>query len=590
MSSIDSTAQPGSQPPGKETVNAASLPIPWNSKAILGYLLLLTVFYALMLRFTTPLTWGDTIIYAPEIISYSHGQLALPRFFDFAHLFWRPLGYLLWRYGGFYTPSSTGWNQLLEVYSAFRVPSVILGYVALLSVFGIGARISRNIRTGAILAIAFLGWNACIDYFQVGTAYVPGMALQLAGLFVLLGARTRLNVCLAGVLLALSVTLWLPYLFGIPGVLLLAFFWNRSSLSWNDDEARARLRWLAQVVAVCALVGAAAFGAGMLGANVRSVAEAKAWITESRHGYDQGKNYLRVATGLPRSLIDVGPDGLLLKRFVLHDPYNPVPILDLVRFSLWKIALFYVGMAGLLWALLRDRQSRGVLLPLLLSSGVMIAFAVFFFEPGQSERWMPVFAVLVAAIAFAFRRGFQWQIGQIAVAALLAVAFFHNLSVYAATSDPGPEDPTMARMLAARAALAPHSMITLVTLSDQICQFTEHYPYHQFNREDPLPYYLAVTFGFSFSHEWRETFAHRAQEAWRDHGDIWVTKWLLSPHPSPKTGWAEGDDPQLKWADVNRFFASYDYDKDIGGSDGFMRMSPTPANQARLDAAAAASK
>ncbi len=546
--------------------------------------------YVLFLLFTKPLTWGDTIIYAPEIVDYSKGLLPLPRFFDFAHLLWRPLGYFLWRYAGFYSVTDTGWNQLLDVYSALRLPSIVLGYVGFLSVFGIASRVSRSLRVGTILAIAFMGWNACIDYFQVGTAYFPAMSLQLAALYILLGGprgeRTSLRAWISGALLAASVCLWLPYLFGIPGILLLAFFWDRADLSWNNEEGRARLGWLLHVVAACFVVGVAGFGSAAVAAHIRSAGQAKAWISESRHGYDQGKNYLRVATGLPRSLIDVGPDGLLLKRFVLHDAYNPVGIWYLIRFSLWKIAFFYAGMAGLLWALLRDRLARGILAAFLLSSGIMILFAVLFFEPGQSERWMPVFAVLVAAIAFAFRAGRKWQIGQIALAALLAVAFVHNLQVYAAVRDPGPEDPTIARMQTVRAALVPNSIVTLVSLGDDICAFPQHYPYHEFNRQRPIPYYLAVALGFADTKNWREGFGSRALAAWKDNGDLWVSKRLLAERPIPETAWAEGDDPNLKWSALSGFFSAFQYDKDIGGLDGFERLARTDPNRDLLVAAA----
>ena len=54
--------------------------------------------------------------------------------------------------------------------------------------------------------------------------------------------------------------------------------------------------------------------------------------------------------GFARSFINMGDDGILFKRFLLHDPYNPVSLFDLLRLSLFKYLLFY---AFLVWSFKR---------------------------------------------------------------------------------------------------------------------------------------------------------------------------------------------------------------------------------------------
>jgi hypothetical protein len=268
-----------------------------------------TLLYGLLILLTKPISWGDTIVYAPQIVDFSRGAMPRSQTWEFGHLFWRPIGGLVWRMGGSYWSHQSGGGQVLEVYSALHALNLVFGWVAVLASFGIAWRISRRAFTATLVGSAFVGWNAFMNYFQSGTAYVPGLALQLAGLYLLLGDYRRghapWRAWLAGIALALSVCLWFPYLFGLPGIFLLAYLWDRDPKGSSADS-RIRLRWLAQAVVVCAIVGVVSYAAGISLAGIKSPAQLKAWISNSAHGYQPGQRYFRVATGLPRSLVEVG--------------------------------------------------------------------------------------------------------------------------------------------------------------------------------------------------------------------------------------------------------------------------------------------
>ena len=550
-----------------------------------------TVVYAAVIHFTKPITWGDTIVYAPQVVNFSKGLLDRRQFWEFGHLFWRPIGYLIWHLGQPYWSRQVGGSQVLEVYGALRLPNLLLGYVAALASFGIARRISRSVLVGAIVAGAFLGWNPFVNYVQSGTAYVPGLAMQLSGLYLLLGdssgKRSRWRAWSGGMLLALSVCLWFPYLFGLPGVFFLAYLWGRTDPAWNSNESRTRLRWLAHAILACALIGVLSYGVGMSLAGVKSVEQLKTWVADAGHGVQPERKYLRVATGLPRGLVEIGQQGLVLKRFVTKDPYDPVTVYDLLRSGLWKVLLFYAGIAGLIWTLVRDPDARAVSLPFFVSGALVLFLAVVLFEPSQSERWMPAFAVLLPAIAFVLRGGKALRISVIPLAILLVAAWVSNFAAHATPSEPGPENPAVARILEVKPLLVPHSIVTLLSFRDGISDFLARFPFHPLNPLNgtkAMRFYFLTEPGSANSARWARSFAGRGLQAWQEGGDIWISKRMIAARPLPEWGWVEGDDPHLHWSDISEFFTACTFDSDVGGADGFLRIARVPTNQALLEA------
>jgi len=549
-----------------------------------------TLAYGALICFTKPITWGDTIVYAHQIANYSRGILGRHRFWEFGHLLWRPIGYLIWRLGQPYWSHQFAGSQPLQIYAALRLGNLVLGYVAALASFGIAWKISRSIIAGALVASAFLCWNPFINYFQSGTAYVPGLSMQLIGTYLLLadsGECSRGRAWLAGIALALSVCLWFPYAFGLPGIFLLAYLWKKPDSEPNRTLSRTRLCWLAHAVAVCALAGIGFYAVGTSLAGVRSVQEFRTWVAEAGHDFQPQKKYLRVATGLPRGLVELSQDGMLLKRLILKDLYNPASVYDLLHTSLWKLLLFYAGMAGLIWSLSLDRDARPVLLPLLLSGGLLLFFAVVLFEPSQPERWMFGFSVLLPAIAFAFRKDRVSATRAIPLGIFLSAICLTNIVAYATPSEPGADNPTVSRIVALKPWLAPHSIVTLLSFGDGISLFVERFPFHPLNplfRTEAMQFYFLTEPGSANSPRWRENFAARGLKSWQENGDIWISKRLLASRPWSEWGWVESDDPYLKWRDIATFFAGYTFDGDVGGTDGFLRIARAPTNQKLLAA------
>ena len=63
---------------------------------------------------------------------------------------------------------------------------------------------------------------------------------------------------------------------------------------------------------------------------------------------------------------------------------------------------------------------------------------------------------------------------------------------------------------------------------------------------------------------------------------MWLSKRLLESVPRADSTWAEGEDKRLAWADLRAFFASLDVDEQVGGDDGFVRLTETKRQRNRL--------
>ena len=248
-------------------------------------------------------------------------------------------------------------------------------------------------RLATLVAIAFCGANCFLDYAALGSAYLPALCFECLALWLLTKAfeqpRQRLLwASLAGASYAVSIALWFPYAFAGVGLLLFALLWplnsgTRPSFAANRVQAGAFLIALAIATALI-------FGAGSAAKGIHSAADLKQWVVDSDSGWSQRLNIVRATTGIPRSLYELASDTTLLKRWFFHDPYNPVHLSQLAGALFLKLLLFYLGMAALLWLLIRENNSRRTLITLLGAAVPLLFFAVYVFEPSSTSRYLPV--------------------------------------------------------------------------------------------------------------------------------------------------------------------------------------------------------
>jgi hypothetical protein len=458
------------------------------------------------------------------------------------------------------------------------VAALIVNWISgLVSVFALHAVCGRFCKQRWIVyltTIVFIFSHGFLNYFQTGCSYVPALALLLVGLYLLgrcetTGAHLRVAI-VSGLILALSVCLWFPFLFALPAVLL-------APIILCQFERRT-IRQVLVTVGFVALFGALAYGGIAIGVlRITSVGGFRAWMAAASHDTEI-HGVTRMVFGFARSFLFMGNDGMLFKRYLLKDPFNSVTLFDLLRLSLWKLGLFYLVMAAVCVSLLRSAMGRRVLVFLALGAIPILLFAIKF-DGGAIERYFPLYPAVFFALALSLccpkpLPGLKYLVIVFAAAVILA-----NASAMAKPVQDREQEASANRIEALLPILKPHSRIMTVNWQDDLINFGRSFPLHPINRAGELQIGALVTPGTTYAPRWREDFATNALKAWREGGDVWVSRRALSPRPRPEWNWTEGDVENVSWRDFSPFFAQLELGESVGGDDGFVKVLPTPKNQ-----------
>jgi hypothetical protein len=516
---------------------------------------------------------GDTVDYAVEALRFDRGG------WEFGHLWWVPLGWAV--------RSLAGVEDIPGVVRIFLAVNWLAGLACVLLLRGLLARAGVAGRVASAVTVAFLFTHAFLNFALTGSSYVPGLAcLHLAFYLALTGPERGVWPSLgAGLALGAAVCFWFPYVLAVPGVVLAPLV-LRGEVSGGVDPRRPDRRdepggsplWFAARLALAfrLLVGLA-YGAAAVSLGITDVAGFRAWMARSAHGVTT-RGAARMVFGLARSFISMGDDGVLFKRYLLKDPYNPVSLADLVRLSLWKFLLFYLALAAVGVNLLAG-GARWRRLFLLALAGALpaVAFGVFW-QGGDMERYLPLYPVFFLAFAGALSPGAGWRVTR-----RLAGAFFLVMVVVNALALAAPEVGRYRRRLADRLGDLPERLppgSRLFVVRDRLHLLPRDFPLEP--ATGGLVIVEAVVPGLADTPNWRREFAEQAGRAWRDGGEVWLSNRLLNDRPRPDGTWVEGDDPRLKWADVPAYFRRFNTDADRGGDDGFVRLARSPGNRRLL--------
>jgi hypothetical protein len=545
-------------------------------------LLWIAVTLALILLCTGIIALGDTAVYVADIVAYMGKSSAGPAnpLWDAGHLLWRPLGWGLLSVLGPFLSTITNWAPAIQATFLLISVSAISGLISVMLWFSLARHFSDSDSIAFLVALAAACSHGCLLYTQSGCSYIFGLTLLTASLYCLIFNRT-----IAGAIFyALSVLTWLPYILAGAALLIVILF-PPGGASNPASQRLARVGWSGAIsfTLVSAAITATAYGLVIYRLRLSSLQDVLAWVVASGHGWDQNSRLLRAATGLPRSLLFLGKDGILYKRYLRHDPYSPVTLMDIVSASLWKLASFYLFIACLLRELLRKRCGW----PLLVSAAVVIPvvfFAIVVFEPGSPERYLPILPFLVIAISWVLRdfpvsRSFT----QTAIAMFLVCVILTNGYAFAGWRTNVMNKTSLARVADLRIRMKPAGTAMITTNQDELAEVLGRLPFDSVNRPAPLPVYHVIVPGNISVKMWRENFAIKTLTIWRASGDVWISTRLLSQRPQPSWNWVEGDDPRIRWRDLPDFFTQIDTDARSGGPDGFLRLAESPANLALLN-------
>ena len=537
---------------------------------------LVVLTYLLATAFTDADFMGDTVDYVSSIISINQGRNYF--FWEFAHVLWRPFG---WLFSLLVTPLTRpiiGDNEHANVTFQLLIVSWLLGLLMVFLCYSLVKRLTGRAWIANVVTIAMIFSLGFLVHAQSGTAYVPGLSLLFLGVYILLRygeepKRPVLTALLAGSALAISVCFWVTYVLAIPAALVSPLF----IFGWNKQ--RLRLALLTGVA--CAGVTGLAYGLVLAHLGIYSVTGFRKWMAVSAEAAFIPRGGIpRTVFGFARSFISMGNDGIIFKRFLSQDPFNPVSLSQLFRLSLWKLGLFYVFFTAISVNLLRFRTGRRILSLLIISMIPVMALAILL-EGGAVDRYLPIFPFIFLALAFSLSSDRSLRGLNIAALIFFVAATITNVSVLAKPVLKKQQEMSAARIRELQPRLKPESMLLTANLRDGLVNFNRSFPLHPINldKEHWLRVGSVIAPGAENMSRWRKEFASSVLLTWQKGGDVWISRRVLSPRPLPEWGWVESDDPRVSWTDVYNFFSKLEIEDTLGGDDGFMLISPSPYNE-----------
>lgn len=533
------------------------------------------IIFAVIHTLAGPITYGDTPYYVADVVAYSESQNP-NLLWEFGHLLWRPLGYSLWVAT---QPLFARWfaDVRPQIFGAFIILSTLSGAAVAVVSAAIGRSLNLSKMTTCAVTLLVVCTNSIFIWSLSGAAYVTGFFLQLLSIYLIVNTTKRprptsVTYVFSGALAGFSVLTWFPYVLSIPAIALFAYAWGRNDWTLRSTEAVARLR-CALIVGITstALVGIS-YLIVALALGITAPADVAAWVKRSAHGMSQTHGLLRIATGLPRSFIDLGRDGILLKRFVFGDPYATTSLLHLLRFSAWKIPLIYCGLATLIWKLYWSRDKWGILPPLFTASVPVLVFAIFVFEASSPERYLPAVTLLLPGICIATRDMRLEHHSDRLLAVCAGSIVIVNICSY--TKPSSIYESTVNRIESMRSQLTPQSRVVLLSMADDIPRFYHNSPFHKLARERHLPIYSFTISGDPF-----QSFASLAKKTWENGGDLWISCRVWAERPNAEWEWVEGDNSKLSWKKLRSYFRNLETGRTIGGIDGFIVVPGTQRNR-----------
>jgi len=537
------------------------VPAPW---LIVGLSWLLIVFV------THPNSTSDTLLFVESVSARFRGLDY--HFWDFGHLFWRAIATFVARI----VRTLTGSSDLRVIALGPMIVMSIAGAAGsaiLLAATLQRLQASRVWATAA--AVAFLLTHGMIVHAQNGTSYMPGMFFLALGLHLAVVATTSERriplAALAGAAAALAATLWFSYVIVIPAVAVAAVVLGKR----RDYGAGAA------VLLAAAATGLVTFMGTGLALGMRSPAEFLEWVSRASHGIEGVSGAPRAALGFARSLLFVGEDGGVMRRFLSRDPYAPVSLLDLARTRIWLLGLIWlVGLAGLV-QLLRSRAHHALLAVFASAALPTVAFAVLW-QGGDATRWFTLYPFLFLVVHAMLTVEGRGRVLRRVTLAGLAFMALNNLILLSTVAAERRRDDALVRIAGMGEMLRDGDLLFCTHYQDDLAQVPNMFPLEPLHEGRTPTVHILVELAAPQVPRWRAVFARRARQAWETGHQVWFSKRMLSPVPRAEWEWIEGTDPRIQWRDFFEFFSQFEVTDPAGITDGFVRLERTAANEARL--------
>jgi hypothetical protein len=539
--------------------------------------------YVLVASFTGAFFMADTVDYVAA--AYRHNPALLPDqgvnyldyFWDFRHLLWRPLGWgLLHLLNPWLSPAARSEPRVTAIY-IFLILNWVAGLFSLFLLRAVLRRFCSQWWAIEFSTVAFISSLGFLNYLHSGSPYIPGLTFLLLGLNLLAGSvepgASKYLKYGAPLSLAISVCLWFPYAFAVPGALALPLFYP------DRIDRRWPLVWRTTII--CLLIGVSAYAWVLIHLGIYTVPGIIHWVGQGASNVAGARGVNRTVFGFAHSFIDLGRDGVLFKRFQLHDPYNPVSLRQLVvRISLCELALFYALLVAMIVQLARSGK-RNVLAFCAFSAAPVLVFAVFWFG-GDIERYLPLYPAFFIAFCCAVAEK-RHGLTKILAAVFVAAAVGSNWFAVSRPRLQHQQQIVADRVQDLLPLLKPSSRVVEVDIHDDLVNFSRSFPLNPINRRSNLHNYALLNPGTAQVLHWRQDFAATVMATWNAHGDVWVSQRVLATRPKAIWEWIEKSDPHVTWGELPAFFSQFDFGTAVGDGDGFLPLLPTPKNLSIVD-------
>jgi hypothetical protein len=276
-----------------------------------------------------------------------------------------------------------------------------------------------------------------------------------------------------------------------------------------------------------------------------------------------------------------------LKRYVFHDPYTRVGLIQILfAAGTIKVLLFYLYAGAIVWVLWRKPDEHRMLLLLTVAALSVLVFAVTLFEPGSTERYMPAYPFFFLAAAYALQasagtyRILRWSM----VLFLVAVLCAGNIYAKAGGRRTEAYRAFLERKQSLDARARRGDMVAVISFWDPLYRVPALRLLDSQAQPDFWVYDVIEVASTRVFH-WRQDFAARALAKWSQGKQVWLSTRLLADTPLPEWKWIEGDTGRVKWSEVRDFFRSVEVQPPrVGGADGFVLLTDGPRNEESLRA------
>lgn len=545
----------------------------WNI-AMFGPYAFISGIYIFGTWVTRPLFQGDTSDYVASIMAHIGGGYY--GFWDFGHLLWRPFGWLTFRVSSPFLAKFVDSDQRVQITLVLVVVSWLAGLASALLLLALLRLYCAHGWIPQLVVTSFVFSTAELNYSRAGSSYVPGLSLLILAIYLI--AREAMHpsnslgiqVC-AGVALAGSVLLWFPYVLAVPAAIILPIAWRA------HDKTRFRLS--VGTLFFFSLSIVFTYASVLIHLRLSSAAGVIAWALASSHGIAI-RGVSRAIFGWPRSFIDMGDAGRIIKRYLLRDPFNPISVWDLIRLwpELLKMGLFYITLFTIAFNLGRFSTGRRTLAMAIIAGLPVLGFAIHW-SGGDLERYLPLYPAffLVLSILLTDLKAPNWT-KAIAWTFVLCVVLTNAVGLRSAAVR-HLQVQSENRVIGLIPRLSDGSLVVVSHNLDDLMEFSRNFPFSPINRSGGLPVYPLLTPGNSDVTYWQVRFASRALSVWGVGGNIWISDRLLHRTPQADWNWVEGDDNRVSWSDLDTFFSHLQYGESVGGDDGFVLLLPSTENQ-----------